>query len=87
MKGLLELINDFSKKKKSQDMRYQKSGTIQYAHNKLDGKEIKDAIPLATIAPNTGKYLGINWNKQVKNLKRPLKGGQSSQNHTFEEYF
>lgn len=41
-------------------MRYQKSGTIQYAHNKLDGKEIKDAIPLATIAPNTGKYLGIN---------------------------
>ena len=65
-KKLLELIHEFSKVA-GYKINAQKSVAFLYTNNETTEREIKESIPF-TVAPKTIKYLGINLNKEVKNL-------------------
>ena len=63
---LLQFINEFSKVS-GYKINIQKSVAFLYMNNKLSEREIKKTIPL-TISSKRIKYLGINLNKEVKDL-------------------
>ena len=65
-KKLLQFINEFSKVS-GYKINIQKSVAFLYMNNKLSEREIKKTIPL-TISSKRIKYLGINLNKEVKDL-------------------
>ena len=65
-KKKLELINEFSKVAGNK-INIQISVSFLYTNNKLLEREIKKTIPL-TIVSERLKYLGINLNKEVKDL-------------------
>ena len=65
-KKLLELIHEFSKVAVYK-INAQKSVAFLYTKNEATEREIKELIPFI-IAPKTIKSLGINLNKEVKNL-------------------
>ena len=52
---------------KSMKINAQKSVAFLYTNNEATEREIKESIPF-TIAPKTIKYLGINLNREAKNL-------------------
>ena len=63
---LLELINEYSKVE-GYKINTQKSLVFLYTHNKKTEREIKETIPFTTVT-NKIKYLGINLNKETKEL-------------------
>jgi len=65
-KGVLELINEFSKVIGFKII-VQKSVAFLYINNEASEREIKKIIPF-TIAPKIIRYLGINLTKEVKGL-------------------
>ena len=65
-KKLLELIHEFSKVT-GHKINIQKLVAFLYTNNETAERELKELIPF-TIAPKTIKYLGINLNKEVKDL-------------------
>ena len=65
-KKLLHLINEFSKVAVHK-INIKKSVAFLYVNNELTKREIKKTIPF-TIATKRIKYLGINLNKDVKDL-------------------
>ena len=64
--SLLELTHEVSKVA-GYKINVQKSVVFLYTNNEATEREIKELI-LITIAPRTIKYLGINLNKEVKDL-------------------
>ena len=65
-KKLLELIHEFSKVA-GYKINIQKSVAFLYTNNKAAERKIRELIPF-TIAPKTGRYLGINLTKEMKDL-------------------
>ena len=63
---LLKLINKFSKVA-GYKINIQKSVAFLYTNNEILEKEYKNRIPFK-IAPQKIKYLGINVNKEVKDI-------------------
>ena len=65
-KKLLEHINEFGKVAGYQ-INIQKSVAFLYTNNEISERKIKEIIPF-TISSKRIKYLGINLNKQVKDV-------------------
>ena len=76
IRKLLELISEFSKVA-GYKINTQKSLAFLYTNNEKSEREIKESIPLTTVAKRI-KYLGINLPKETKelyteNFKTPMK--------------
>ena len=66
IRKLLELISEFSKVA-GYKINTQKSLAFLYTNNEKSEREIKESIPLTTVAKRI-KYLGINLPKETKEL-------------------
>jgi glutamate synthase domain-containing protein 1 len=64
---LLQLINNFSKKKKWLDIKLTQILAFLYSKDKQAEKEVREMIPF-TIVTNNIKYISMTLTKQVKDV-------------------